>query len=94
MQNFKLPSALTIETVEAILGDLRNIPLGAEGVAVDAGTVDSITTPGVQLILALNKSVAQMGGKMKITQPSAVFSQTFQALGLGEQLSEWSKIDG
>lgn len=94
MQRFALPSALTIETVEALLASLRDVPLGAEGIALEAGKVESITTPGVQVIVSLSKSLEQMGGKLKIEQPSAALTQAFQTLGLGEQLTQWSSANG
>lgn len=89
-QAFTLPSSITIETIETLLGDLNKLSLSGNGLTVDAAQVEIITTPGVQVMLALGKSFAHLGGKLTISQPSSAFTQAFTALGLGVQLTEWS----
>ncbi len=90
MQSYTLPSSITIETIEALLGELKDVPLTGGGLAVDATQVEIITTPGVQVILALGKALAQAGGTFAILEKSAAFTQAFHTLGLDGQLKEWS----
>ena len=93
-QSFILPTALTIETVESVLGNLKTAPLTSGRLIVDAAGVEIITTPGVQIVLALAQSLMQAGGKLTISQPSAAFTQAFATLGLGNKLTEWSSNHG
>jgi anti-anti-sigma regulatory factor len=88
---FALPAIVTLEIVETLSNDFKRL-ISTPGAAVllDASKVDIITTPGMQLILSLDKSLELTGGRLEIVNPSEFFVQITKALGLIAQLAKWS----
>ncbi len=89
-QTYNLPAELTIENIEALSNDLKKLATD-NGIALtlDASQTETITTPGVQLLLSLDKLLSSNGGKLIIYQSKGVLNDTFSLLGLNEQLAKW-----
>ena len=80
---FMLPVEMTIETVEAVVADLKPLLCGEEaGLTLDASQVEVITTPGLQLIVALEKTIAARGGKLVVNGKQDGFTRAFAEAGL------------
>jgi anti-anti-sigma regulatory factor len=84
---FALPASITLEEAPALAEALRALPLQEnQALKLDASAVEVITTPGIQLILALGLSRAQHGGQLQLAAPSSALVDSFLALGLGAEL--------
>ncbi len=89
--DFALPAAMTIETVEELQGKLRAlVETSGKTVTLDASAVETVTTPGAQLLVALDKHLRGGGGKLLLRNPRASVTETFATLGLRQQMAEWS----
>ena len=90
---FVLPSSLTIESAEAFASAIlkQGIPGNGEIFTLDASHTEIITTPGVQVILALSKTIAASGGKLSVLNPSETFTRNLETLGFTTELNEWRK---
>lgn len=93
-QNIKLPQSLTIETVESFADQLRQqLDIDVTEVSVDASGVELITTPGVQLLVALGKSLEARNGKLRLINAGSSFFSVFSMLGMDEEVSKWEKVN-
>ncbi len=78
----RLPPQLTIETAETLATLLSGIKPKKTGQAlVDASAVTHMHTPGLQLLLALQKKLAADGVTLTVTNPSPAFSLTCHDTG-------------
>ncbi len=84
-----LPSAMTIETVDALASTLKEKEFAPPVLILDAEQTEIITTPGIQLLLSLAKSLEVRGIGLAITKQRTSFIQAFEQLGLAACLSEW-----
>ena len=57
---------------------------------VDAGHVERVRTPVIQVLLAAAQDVAASGGTFLLTNPSQALSKAMTSLGLRRQLAKWS----
>lgn len=85
IHSFVLPAVMTIETVAALAEELKQLPAGV--VTLDGSKTEILTTPGVQLLLSLQKNLSDAGGKLVLTQSQPIFTSAFAALGLTPQLN-------
>lgn len=85
-QAYALPEALTIDTVESLSKEFTALDMTG-AVVLDASKLEIITTPGVQLLLSLQKSCAEAGGSLNLSAPHELLTQHFAALGLTPQLT-------
>jgi len=82
--SYSLPSVMTIETADSIKEEFCNLPLeGAAFFTLDASKVETLASPGAQLLLALRKKIDAAGGDWKITGSKPSFTQALQDMGLG-----------
>lgn len=58
-------------------------------VVIDAGQVERLSTPCVQVLLAASKSAEAAGGRLTLTQASDGFVAAFSDLGLFGNLMNW-----
>lgn len=64
---YTLPPVVAIESVENIAADFKQWLFEEKSiVAVDASQVETITTPGLQLLVSLQKTVVAHGGTLTI----------------------------
>ncbi len=87
-----LPSALTIDTVEAVTAELVDKVRGEAGqvLVIDASALESITTPGVQLLISVHKTLSDAGGHLKITGSDELLRAVFKQIGLAPVYSMWA----
>lgn len=89
---FMLPPAMTIEGVENLAAELKQLPLAEKThLALDASQVENITTPGLQLIISLEKTVTAQGGTLTITHMRDLFIHNFKDAGLESLLRQASR---
>ena len=87
--NFALPAAITIETVEALAADLKQLSFTEKAViTLDASQTENITTPGIQLIVSVEKIMETLGGGVKISNARPAVIKTFQTIGLERLLAQ------
>lgn len=85
--SFHLPPCMAIETVESIAADIAKLPLGnMPSLTLDGAKVESITSPGVQILLALHKTFSTTGRKLNIANPSGNLSRALADLGVDKLL--------
>ncbi len=81
--SFILPAVLNIENADALSAELKQLPLNEKTLLVlDAAKVESITTPGLQLIVSLEKSLSVQGGSLVINNQPDVLINSFKDSGL------------
>jgi len=93
-QPLALPAELTIYTVGELhpqwlawLGERTEPPTDADAPAqVLAAAVDQVDAAGLQLLLALQRSLGERGRRLAIEAPSTVLCQGCESLGLGDWL--------
>jgi anti-anti-sigma regulatory factor len=59
----------------------------------DASSVERMTTPFVQLMLAAHRAAGLAGGRFLLEQPSEAVQEAFHALGLVPSLQEMNRHD-
>ncbi len=86
---YALPAEMTIafaaETREALL---QAIGVGQSQFAADA--IESIDSSGIQLLLALHRSLQTNGVSLALTQPSVPLMDALRLYGLGDVLAPQS----
>lgn len=86
--SFALPQVVTIESVEALAAELKQLPLAQKtDLILDASQVQNITTPGLQLIISLEKTLSSQGGMLAIRDKSEAFMHALKDAGLQNLLS-------
>lgn len=78
-----LPAEMGIDAVEALAETFRTLKIEDKSVlSVDAAQVIHITSPGIQLLVALEKTVAARGGHVVIENRNPHLEQVFRDLAL------------
>lgn len=89
---FPLPAALTIETVEALYASFQGMSLNAlPQLVLDASQTEVLTTPAVQLLLALEKALAGHGGSLLLLHLSPELQERLCGLGLRAANDRWNR---
>jgi len=88
---FSFPASATIQNIEELIESVKKLMTPGKNVIVDAAHTEVITTPGVQLLLSLARTLEQNGGALGLINPKETFTQTFDALGLKSRLTEWEE---
>jgi anti-anti-sigma factor len=84
---FALPSSMAIENAEPLAHDLRQLCASASTkLTLDASAVDSISTPGLQLLVSLSKAMQSRGGDIAIIGARDIFSRAVEDSGLSAAL--------
>jgi anti-anti-sigma regulatory factor len=92
LASFALPSALTIETVEGLAAELAEVDFKAPRATLNASRTETITTPGIQLLIALAKTLEARGIALAITAANPSVMHTFAQLGLAALFSQWEVL--
>jgi len=86
---YKLPSILTIEGVDGFAQAIKGSFLSQESdMQIDASAVENITTPAIQLIVAIKKSLLANNHNLIIVNSSDEFKAATGRLGLADLLFE------
>lgn len=89
-----LPRQLTIETAKAFAAEAHEKLDSMHSAKIyrltlDAAATEVITTPGVQLVIALSRALEALNGSLQISRLRPSFKETFSELGLAGRLIEW-----
>lgn len=84
-----LPAALTIATVETLAAEFGKAVSTPPCMTLDASLVETLTTPGVQLLLSLAKSLSHQGIQLRIANARPLMAETFTQLGLTTEFTAW-----
>ncbi len=85
----EIPQQVDISSIIAFLELCKNSISENENLILQASKVEKITTPGAQALIAASNSLKNNGKKLIIKEPSEIFNNVFQDLGLSNQLKEW-----
>jgi phospholipid transport system transporter-binding protein len=77
-----LRGSLNITAAEKIQAELLSYLAGGKPEAVDLSSVDACDAAGMQIVLALEKSMAQAGKSFRIVAASDAFLHTADSLGV------------
>lgn len=87
----RLPAELTIYTVGELHPQwLAWLAAEDESAAVQGEVVDQVDAAGLQLLLALQRALADRGRHLQLHTPSAALRSGCEALGLGGWLGQHS----
>lgn len=89
---FALPEDSSILEAEEMLKQCRQAADSGQMVEVDLGSVKQITTPALQLMLSLEKSLERQGKTMRLKQVPEGVEDVFQTLGLAQKLDAIREI--
>lgn len=81
MQTHTLPAELTIRTVADVMHGLAGLPDDA-GFAFEASGVETITTPGLQLLAAYWQQARAGGHACEFLHPSEALTNALRGAGL------------
>lgn len=85
--SFTLPATITIESIEALAAEFKQWPFAEKThLTLDASQVENITTPGLQLIVALEKTLSSQGGVLTVASMKESFINAFKDAGLASVL--------
>ncbi|WP_269586083.1 STAS domain-containing protein [Roseibium sp. Sym1] len=87
----ELPEILDLESVPKLRECLAGALSEQSEIQIDAGKVERIGTPAVQVLLAAAAELAGEKRRLVLTGSSSVFQSAFEDLGLSSQYAEWSK---
>ena len=90
--SLKLKEILDISYAEKLKAEVMQSfeKFAEKGLTLDASSVNRVTTPCVQVILAVAQSCSMASVNFKIISPSEAFARAFDDLGLTNQLNNWS----
>lgn len=84
-----MPVSITIADIEEVCELFRKIPLPKEDdLILDFSKIETITTPGIQLIIALQKKMESVGKSIKIINEDSGVTLAFEDIGLGYLLEK------
>lgn len=85
-----LPSSMTIETVAQVSATVSQFQFSQENpLVLDAGQLEVVTTPGVQFLVALSKTLESAGTHLQLIHCRPSVGDVFADLGLAEQFQKW-----
>ncbi len=88
--NIILPEILNLGVAEELREEFVATIAPQSDLTIDAGKVETITTPCLQVLIAAGHFVEQDGGSVRIANPTSPFTQAFQDLGLNSIFDKWS----
>ncbi len=89
---FSLPESADILEAEAILQQCSEAVEADKTVVIDASKVEKLTTPVVQLLLALEKNLNANSHALLLDKPSDAVVDVFDTLGLGDKIESWKEV--
>ena len=77
----------------SVAGELKDQLLdavhGDSDLVVDASSVERLTTPCVQILIAAARSLTEQGSGLVLKSPSEPFVSAFSDLGLSAVMQQW-----
>ena len=81
--SFLLPAVMTIETAEQLAADLKQLSFAEKAnLTLDASQVETITSPGLQILVSLEKTLTALGGVLTIEGRRDAFVRALKDTGL------------
>ncbi|NVK18304.1 MAG: STAS domain-containing protein [Methylocystaceae bacterium] len=87
----RLQPILDMSASDDLLESLRSCIPAHKKMVLDAGDVERVSTPCIQVLLAAAKKMKQVGGQFSIENVTPKFEQSMRELGLSEYLNSWSE---
>lgn len=84
-----LPPILNIASSEALRVGVLDVLTPETKLALDSEHVEQLTTPGIQMLLAVADCAARKETAFTITNPSQALIEAFRDAGLFSQLMAW-----
>ena len=81
-----IPAILDAGAAAALLQTLNEALGAAEGVSIQAGAVQRVTTPGLQVLAAAAKSFSEKGVAFAYADPAQPLTDAAETLGLSRAL--------
>ena len=86
--DFALPPNMNIETIEQLAIELKRfVSERKKSLILDVSKIENITTPGLQLILSLEKTLSASGNFLGMSGESIPLASAFKDAGLENLLS-------
>jgi chemotaxis protein CheX len=79
---YKLQSVMDISNAKPFYDEIASMLGNASSICLDASEVSRMTTPCVQIIIALSKHANENGLEVSLAKPSDAFMNAFKQLGL------------
>jgi hypothetical protein len=89
---FQFPNKIDIASIVSIADNIK-ATYTSKNIIFNAKSVEKITTPGIQILLATILTAKSRRGHIKITEPSEIFINNIATLGFASQLQEWIDLD-
>ena len=90
-QKIELAPVLDLAYADKLKELLLTALAAGNDIWLDAGKVDRITTPCLQLFVAVARELSENGGSFKITQASEAVVTALKDIGLEEIYQKWSE---
>ena len=86
----KLGCILDIRAAEPLKGVLQKARDKGHPLIIEAGSVERLTTPCIQVLLAAAEALKEAGISFTLSKPSEAFVDSFNELGLFPALKQWN----
>ena len=90
----ELPPIMDISTAASVKELFLEGLGGGVDLVLNAEAIEKCTSPGIQLLVALDKSLASQQHRMAIENPSEIFESACKLTGLEEQYNQWVGANG
>lgn len=85
--SFVLPIEMTIDVIESVAAEMKQLSLSEKSsLLLDGKQLENITTPGLQLIVSLEKTLTGQGGSLTLKNLKKPIIQIFKDSGLENML--------
>lgn len=85
-----LPEILDLGGAESLKHGLVEAAEAAEVLAIDGGNVERVSTPAVQVLLAVARDLSEKNRQVLLRNSSESLTTAFDDLGLSAELQRWS----
>lgn len=89
MVNVTLPPILDIPSSEALRDSIQDALAPGMTLKLDSNQVEQLTTPGIQMLLAVAECAMRREMMFKVANPSEALIEAFKDSGLFSQLMAW-----
>ena len=86
---FHLPQIVSIATIESVASQLQQLDFCSPLLTLDASETEVMSTPGIQLLLALHKTLEARSMKLALIGLRPALAQSFEQLGMKHMLHQW-----
>ena len=91
---YTLPGNIGVKECGEIMEALKTELKEDTNLCLNAQAVEFINSSAIQMLIALDLSLARLRGELQIKDASAACKQAFYNFGIKAQFDKWSKIYG